>query len=274
MYSLNINGTNTISNLEMFMLNSIKNDSSQNIGKENSQVEKISKPFIPRSNIYVNYNKLKSKYYEKPVNFKKKLILTDKLFWCFYKLYNNITDLDLEYINTFTTEKNFKLSVIEKIKNNKDLLKKHKIQRNKVETEITNDKQISLTSFKTLCILYNLNIIVIKDNYTYTRFTNDNLESCIDNLDKYYAIKLIYKNSSNINTNFEIIMDIDKPELQIALTKYYYVKNLEKPINSLSSYKLNEIIEIATKLQIPINNDNGKKKTKIELYSDSLKKLS
>ena len=84
----------------------------------------------------------------------------------------------------------------------------------------------------------------------------------------------MYKNSSNINTNFEIIMDIDKPELQIALTKYYYVKNLEKPIKSLSSYKLNEIIEIATKLQIPINNDNGKKKTKIELYSDSLKKLS
>ena len=153
MYSLNINdtNTNTISNLEMFMLNSIKNDSSQNIDKENEVVEKISKPFIPRSNIYVNYNKLKSKYYEKPVNFKKKLILTDKLFWCFYKLYNNITDLDLEYINTFTTEKNFKLSVIEKINNNKDLLKKHKIQRSKVETEITNDKQISLTSFKTLC---------------------------------------------------------------------------------------------------------------------------
>tara|TARA_B100000780_G_scaffold277440_1_gene248151 strand:- start:8249 stop:9019 length:771 start_codon:yes stop_codon:yes gene_type:complete len=256
------------------MLNSIKNDSSQNIDKENEVVEKISKPFIPRSNIFVNYNKLKSKYYEKPVNFKKKLILNDKLFWCFYKLYNNITDTDLEYINTFTTEKNFKLSVIEKINNNKDLLKKHKIQRSKVETEITNDKQISLTSFKTLCVLYNLNIIVIKDNYTYTRFTNDNLESCIDNLDKYYAIKLLYKNSSNINTNFEIMMNIDKPDLQNALTKYYYVKNLEKPIKSFSSYKLNEIIEIATKLQIPINNDNGKKKTKMELYSDSLKKLS
>tara|TARA_Y100000741_G_scaffold63502_1_gene45281 strand:- start:6918 stop:7724 length:807 start_codon:yes stop_codon:yes gene_type:complete len=268
------------------MLNTIKNNSLEDISDKCNIVktinsynkqqnsDRISTFFIPKSNIYVNYNKLKSKYNEKPTYLKKKLILNDKLFWCFYKLYNNITDSDLEYINTFTTEKNFKLSVIEKIKNNKDLLKKHKIQKNNVETEITNDKQISLTSFKTLCILYNLNIIVIKDNYTYTRFTNDNLESCIDNLDKYNAIKLIYKNSSTINTNFEIMMNIDKLELENALSKYYYVKNIEKPLKSLSSYKLDELIEIATKLQITINNDNNKKKTKLELYSECLKKLS
>ncbi len=286
MYSLNTYNTKTIHNLKHYMLNTIKNNSLEDISdkcnivktinsyNKQQNLDRISTFFIPKSNIYVNYNKLKSKYNEKPTYLKKKLILNDKLFWCFYKLYNNITDSDLEYINTFTTEKNFKLSVIEKIKNNKDLLKKHKIQKNNVETEITNDKQISLTSFKTLCILYNLNIIVIKDNYTYTRFTNDNLESCIDNLDKYNAIKLIYKNSSTINTNFEIMMNIDKLELENALSKYYYVKNIEKPLKSLSSYKLDELIEIATKLQITINNDNNKKKTKLELYSECLKKLS
>ena len=286
MYSLNTYNTKTIHNLKHYMLNTIKNNSLEDISdkcnivktinsyNKQQNLDRISTFFIPKSNIYVNYNKLKSKYNEKPTYLKKKLILNDKLFWCFYKLYNNITDSDLEYINTFTTEKNFKLSVIEKIKNNKDLLKKHKIKKNNVETEITNDKQISLTSFKTLCILYNLNIIVIKDNYTYTRFTNDNLESCIDNLDKYNAIKLIYKNSSTINTNFEIMMNIDKLELENALSKYYYVKNIEKPLKSLSSYKLDELIEIATKLQITINNDNNKKKTKLELYSECLKKLS
>jgi hypothetical protein len=271
MYSLNINNAKTIENLEIYMLNSIKNSSIEIVKKEIKELKK-EKPFIPRGNIHVNYNKLKSKYYEKPI--KKKLILNDKLFWCFYKLYNNVKDSDLEYLNTFTTEKEFKLSVIDKLKENKDLLKKHKIQKNNVESEITNDKQISLNSFKTLCILYNLNIIVIKDNNTYTRFTNDGLESCIDNLDKYNAIKLLYKNSSSINTNFEIIMNIDKLELENALNKYYYVKNLEKPLKSFSSYKLDEIIEVAKKLQIQINHDDGKKKTKMELYSDSLKKLS
>ena len=67
---------------------------------------------------------------------------------CFYKLYNNIKDSDLEYLNTFTIEKEFKLSVIDKLKQNKDLLKKHKIQKNNVESEITNDKQIYLIHLK------------------------------------------------------------------------------------------------------------------------------
>lgn len=276
MYSLNINTTNITENLELYMLNSIKNSSSssstiiENGIKENKL--KGEKFLIPRSNIYVNYNKFKSKYYEKPI--KKNLVLTDKLFWCFYKLYNNINDNDLEYINLFSTEKEFKLAVIQKINENKDLLKKHKIQKNSVETEFTNNKVISLTAFKTLCILYNLNVIVLKDNNTYARFTNNNLESCIDNLDSYYAIKLIYKDSSIINTNFQIITNINKCEIQDALNKYYYVKNLEKPLKSFSSYKLDEIIEIGKKLEIPIFHDNNKKKTKMEIYSDSLKKLS
>jgi len=272
MYALNINNAKIIHDLEIYMLNSIKNKVESEITSDKIKKIKDEKPIIPRSNIIVNYNKLKSKYYEKPI--KKNLILHDKLFWCFYKLYNNVKDSDLEYLNTFTIEKEFKLSVIDKIKKNKDLLKKHKIQKNTVESEITNDKQISLNSFKTLCILYNLNIIVIKDNNTYSRFTNNGLESCIDNLDNYQAIKLVYKNSSSINTNFEIVMNINKLELENALTKYFYVKNLDKPLKSFSSYKLDEIIEVAKKLEIKIYNENGKKKTKMELYSDSFKKIS
>tara|TARA_B110000483_G_C18206482_1_gene547950 strand:- start:3729 stop:4598 length:870 start_codon:yes stop_codon:yes gene_type:complete len=289
MYALNITSTKTISDLEKFMLNSIKKESSSAIENLNTDADVTvntnadvtvntnadkSKSIVPRNNIYVNYNKLKSKYNEKPGTFKKNHILNDKLFWCFYKLYNKVNDTDLEYINIFTTEKEFKLSVIEKIKNNKDLLKKHKIQINAVVSEITNDKQITLPSFKTLCILYNLNIIVIKDNNTYTRFTNYNLENTIDNLDNYDAIKLLYKNSSGFNTNYVIQMELDKAEIQNAVSNFYYVKNLDKPLKSLSGYNLQEIIEIANKLEISILRDNGKKKTKTELYSDSVKKVN
>ena len=276
MYYLNTNNNN-INNLDIYMLNSIKNnnETNDNLSDNLNDNKKINenKINIPKSSIYINYNKLKSKYNEKTF-LSKKLNLNDKLFWCFYKLYKNINDNDLEYINTFTTEKEFKVSVIEKIKNNKDLLKKHKIQKNFVESEITNDKIISLYSFKTLCILYNINIIVIKDNNTYTRFTNYNLENSIDNLDNYNVIKLIYKNSSSINNNFELVNNIDKTEVINALNNFYYVKNLDKPLKSLSSYKLDEIIEIANKLCINIYKEFGKTKTKTELYSDCVKKIS
>tara|TARA_B110000008_G_C16943660_1_gene553531 strand:+ start:801 stop:1619 length:819 start_codon:yes stop_codon:yes gene_type:complete len=272
MYNLNINNDNiSINVLEKFMLNSIKHLS---VTSENMDINKISKPekpYIPKSNIYVNYNKAKSKYNE---NVTKKYNFSDKLFWYFYKLYNNVSDEELEYINPFTSEKKFKMSIIEKIKLNKELLKKHKIQRNFVESEITNDKHISLYSLKTLCILYNINILIIKDNNTYTRFTNNNLENTIDNLDNYHTIKLVYKNTSSISNNFQLLSNIDKSEVLNALNKFYYVKNLDKPLKSFSTYKLNEIIEIAEKLVIPIYQDSGKKKIKMELYSDALKILS
>ena len=47
MYSLNINDTKIIDNLEMYMLNSTRNNSSEKISKENTQVEKKTKQFIP-----------------------------------------------------------------------------------------------------------------------------------------------------------------------------------------------------------------------------------
>ena len=274
MYNLNIDNIDNIDNiykLENYMLNTINNNSNELKNNIENNISKNEKIIIPRNNIYVNYNKLKSKYYEKSNN---KLNLEDKFFWCFYKFYNNISNDDLNYINTFKTEKEFKLSVIEKLNSNKELLKKHKIQKNSVISEMTNDKKISLISLKTLCILYNINLIVLKDNNTYTRFTNYNLESSLDNLDNYFVIKLIYKNSSSINNNFELINDIDKNEVINALNNFFYVKNLEKPLNSFSSYKLDDIIEIAKKLSININNDNGKKKTKLELYSECAKKIS
>lgn len=275
MYNLNINNNNkTINYLEVYMLNSIKSISSEIIKYESKELKlKKENLLVPKSNIFVNYNKFKSKYSEKSSIIKNKLFLNDKLFWCFYKIYNNMDDSDLEYINTFKIEKEFKLSVIEKIKINKDLLKKHKIQKTSVETEITNDKHITLNSFKTLCILYNLNIIVLNNNNTYMRFTNDSNESCISNIDNYYVIKIIYNNLSNINSNFDIIMNIDKCDIQNLLTKYYYIKNIDKPLKSLSSYKLSEIQEIAKKLDIIVNRDDGKKKTKMELYSECCKKI-
>ena len=276
MYNLNINNNSKkINDLHVYMLNSVTNISNK-ISENETKEFKLKKDnsFIPKSNIYVNYNKFKSKYSEKTSITKNKLLLNDKLFWCFYKIYNNVNDDDLQYINIFTTEKEFKLSVLEKIKANKDLLKKHKIQKTTVETEITNNKYITLNSFKTLCILYNLNIIVINDNNTYLRFTNNFSESCITNIDNYYVIKIIYNSMSHINSNFDIIMNVDKSEIENAVNKFYYIKNIDKPLKSLSSYKLIEIVEIANKLDIILNYDNGKKKTKMELYSECCKKIS
>lgn len=271
MYTLNINQKIDISNLKCYMLNELNRNDFNNSTRESTVIKKV----IPKNCIYTNYNKLKSKYHENlDSKFNSKKNLSDKLFWLFYKIYNNYSDDDLNYINIFTTEKEFKLEIINKINLNKDLLKSYKIQKNSIISELANEKTISLNTLKALCILYNINLLIIKDNNTYSRFTKNNSENTIDNLDKYHIIKLIYNNQSSINNNYKIQLNIHIDEIKNSLYNFFYVNNLEKPLKSISSYKLPEIIEIANKLNISIINSNNKKKTKIELYSDCLKKLS
>ena len=82
----------------------------------------------------IDYNKMQRKYNEK-----KKLFYEDKLFWCFYKLYKNMEDVDIENLNIMKEEKDFKINVVNKIHNNKeikDLLKKHKFKKNLIEDEL------------------------------------------------------------------------------------------------------------------------------------------
>jgi phosphate uptake regulator len=54
----------------------------------------------------------------------------------------------------------------------------------------------------------------------------------------------------------------------------YYIENLEKPLKSESSYKLQDLINISNKLKIDIIDTNNKKKPKKSLYSEIYKLLS
>ena len=123
-------------------------------------------------------------------------------------------------------------------------------------------------------MLNNLNVIVIKDNNTYTYFNYKNLEDTAINLNNYYAIKLNYNNSSSISKNFTISMEVSDNDIQEVLNKFYFVQDLDNPIKSISSYKANELSEIATKLNINIYSNNSKIKTKKELYENIIKILS
>jgi predicted RNase H-related nuclease YkuK (DUF458 family) len=47
----------------------------------------------------------------------------------------------------------------------------------------------------------------------------------------------------------------------------YKLDNIDKPIKSMSAYKVEDLINIATKLAIEVTNkDNGKNKSKKDLY--------
>lgn len=231
-----------------------------------------------KPSILIDYNKLNRKYNEK-----KKLYFEDKLFWCFYKLFKNLEDDDFqENFNFMKQEKDFKINIVNKIHNNKeikDLIKKHKFKKNLVEDELLNSKKISLTTFECLIMLHSMDVFLIKDNKTYTYFNYsindyDNMDD-LNKFKNFSFINLSYKNASTKSNNFNLNIEKNITNLYIdnIINNYYYLENLEKPIKAFSIYKLDELINICNKLNINIYNDT-KKRTKKDLYEEILKVLS
>jgi hypothetical protein len=260
----NLKDQNTISSSNLIFIESKSIEESNDSSKSN----------IPRSQIQVNYTKKYSKYNEpNKINNNKKF--ADKLFWLFYKIINNFDDSDLQDINTLKIMKDFKFSIVEKLKSQKNVLKDFKIQRSLVEDDLTNNEKISFKTFHALCILHLVNVIIIRDNNTYSILCNNNDEKVI-NLENYKILKITnFKMSPSFN-NFDIELInniISEEELQQILKDYYNIENLEKPLKAFSSYKLDDLINISNKLNINIYDEHGKKRKKQDLYTNILQKI-
>lgn len=293
MFSLDPNSV-CVNDLKQYMLYNLNDVKNLNYINKNDIQEKnnnkIIKPSVSKNLIYNNYNKAQSKYSEK-----KKLFFDDKLFWAFYKIINNYEDTDIQYLNHLKVEKEFKIKLVEKIQNNVDNfktnIKYYKFRRNYLEDELLNSKNISLYTFECLNMLYKQNIIILKDNNTYTHFSytinseDNDADKDEDNggdfsntdFTSYTILKLVYNNSSQKTNNFSIKLfepKYEKENIKTIIERSFFVKDLNKPLKSISAYKSEELIAIANKLKINVYKDANKKKTKKDLYEEILKLLS
>ena len=229
---------------------------------------------VPRNRVQINYSKKYSKYNE-PFKINNHKNFADKLFWIFYKIINNLNDTDLEHINSFKIMKEFKIASVEKLKNQKNILKDFKIQKSAVEDDLTNNEKISFRTFHALCVLYLVNVIVIRDNNTYCVLCTNDDEKVI-NLQNYKLLKISNVKMSSQFNNFDIELannSITEEELQKILKSYYVIENIEKPLKAFSNYKLDDLVSIAEKLSINIYDEHAKKKKKQELYENIIQKL-
>tara|TARA_E500000178_G_scaffold334608_1_gene370638 strand:- start:1507 stop:2340 length:834 start_codon:yes stop_codon:yes gene_type:complete len=276
MFSLNKHvSLDSLQEFMLFSVNNINYDDIINIS-DNKKIKNL-KPKISKNLLYPNYNKAESKYNEKHINKRKSL---DNLFWLFYKIVKNLQESDLYYLNTFVVFNEFKNEMIDKIRNNKNILKKYKLKINFLEDDILNNKTISLYTLRSLCILYDKHLLLMKDNNTYSFFSREdvsyeNLKELNDE-NNLIIVKLLYSSNSSNSNSFTIEDEIKllNSEIEDILNKYYYIDNLEKPLKGLSSYKSDELYEIANKLNIQLYcSISAKKKIKKVIYDEIMKKL-
>lgn len=192
----------------------------------------------------------------------------DKLFWYLYMIINNLSLETLPMKNErFSIESDFKLKTTELLLKTKELQwKSLKIKKCNVITSISNSvsKTITKEDMIAFIYLYKINIIYIWNKCYIKLFSN------IDEINNSNNINIII-NEDNLDKL--VLNEYNDEYLKKISNNYIEVFDILKPLKSLSSYKLNELQDMAKQLHIILNSLSGKSLTKQELYEKLQKQM-
>lgn len=183
----------------------------------------------------------------------------DTLFWCLYILLNDYGEYTSIHHNYNMRELEWKHELSKEISKNPTLIKNsnHKVTKAGVQ-EILSDLMSNIQTTNIACLIAitvyrNINIIVMdhskKLRMEFSSGDNDN------------NTYIIYKNDNN---RYSVRVDIlTEPELIDIRNSSYLIDNENKPLKSIGSYKVDELIQMVKIFDA--YNDNTKYK-KNDLY--------
>ena len=183
----------------------------------------------------------------------------DSLFWCFYILKNGYSNYEMEINDKrFFIEKDEKFKYIEILRQNKDVLKMHKIKPlTEIEDDLANKQCIGIKTFFALCVFEKINVMLIDNRKIYEIICADTTTN---------PIRVIHRNSLTLEHHIELNMTDDL--LQRYRDNYYNINGFDNGLKAMSYYKVDELMELCKKLNICVSEDkdNKKKKTKKDIY--------
>ena len=262
----------------MLLKENDKNYNNKNKNMDEIKIKKLDK-INSKKLAKVNYNELYCKYnnkYNGSYYREKKHTQYDCLFWCFFDIYcENYSEeyyLNLNSNKSLKSEKDFKLKFIETLRDNRSILKQNNLKLSSLEVEFSSTDKISLGGFHALSVLYDIPFIIAKDNMTYYRFnfTLLDIEDVFSN-NNSKDIHIIWFKDGKYNIEQDVTVEM----IDDIVKKYYYIKNYNKPLTSISSYKVDDLVEIALQLNINIYRDQDKKRyiKKQEMYETIYKTI-
>jgi hypothetical protein len=156
----------------------------------------------------------------------------------------------------FSIEKQEKFKYIDELRkqSNKDLLKIHKIKPlSLLEDDLANQEKISIKTFFALCIIENMNVIIIDKRKVYEVLTTDDPK-----------IHVIHRNSVTYQHHIEL--DVPANKINIYNETYYKMSNFDTNLKAMTSYKVEELLELCKKLEINTDIKENKKMSKKDIY--------
>jgi hypothetical protein len=181
----------------------------------------------------------------------------DSLFWCFFLIKNGHLKYELIDNKNIITEKQLKISLVEELRKHKQIIKQYKLTTlTNIENNLANEEKINVNTFLTLCVIENINVLFVKKNTYYELTVNDSKD--------IFIVYFLNNGKFGYEQNLNKVNDIR--------TSLYKLDNIDKPIKSITYYKVNDLIDICNKLSIEIiNKETNKSKSKKDLYEDIIK---
>jgi hypothetical protein len=182
----------------------------------------------------------------------------DSLFWCFYILKHGYSNYEMEINNQyFVVEKTEKFKYIDMFRKNKDLLRLHKIKPfTELEDDLANQHRISIKTFFALCILENINVLLVDNRKIYEL-------TCVD-IDDMNPVHVVSRNNKTFEHHIEL--DVTNEIVQNYRDTYYKMNGFDSTLKAIGSYKLDELVELCLRLNINLDTIDKKKKTKKDIY--------
>jgi len=194
----------------------------------------------------------KEKCIEKPSSYFFNIKEKDKLLWAFYIMLNG--EDEYKYLKTkFVADKEIRIKSVEKLHKMSNVFKQHKLNKGRIESELSSDALLSLEGFFGLCIIHNLSAMFIKKNCYCELYGVGDTDNpyLIEEVENGIGIH-IFKNK---DSSTEMSRDIRKTK--------WKMENISSPVKSISSYTLAELLEIYNKIK---SCHFKEKKTKQYLY--------
>ena len=205
----------------------------------------------------------------KPVIHTKKKVHTkfvpqkkDTLFWCFYIMINGFSQYEYPGNNSFENEKAEKFRLIEFLrkKENKDILKIHKIGKIKedIENDLASQERIGVKTFIALCYTHRINVLFIHRRKCFHIHGGHPEET-------YHVIHKYDPPYQNPHGLYKYAYDHDATEEDkrryLDPNQYHKWEVIDKVLKAISSYKVADLKQLCV-----LNNIEHEGKTKSEMY--------
>jgi len=185
---------------------------------------------------------------------------SDSILWSVYiMLYGTEKYETIE--NPYVESNRFKFELIEVMRQNKPILKANKIKLSGLEESLVHKPFITLETLQAIAVCKSISVCIVQ-NRKYYEIDNGGETFIIEKIKGNYVLYI-----APIKVNMDYLTYIRK--------NYWLMESISAPISRITAYKLQDLVDISQKLNLPVANiipgkfgsmGTEKRKTKSELY--------